>query len=76
MLTQTVAGILHEGMKFWNEERRTKFQGRYNKLLNIIDEMQNSSFPDYNDARLGLSNQELENFLTAYLQEIRQEAQK
>lgn len=73
MLSQAWAGILHEGMKLWTEERRHQFQNKYSKILSEISEAANTIYPDYTDAALGLSNEELHNFVTAYWHEIKKE---
>lgn len=73
MLTETITGILFEGMKLWNEKRRDRFMKKHHKILEKITNAQNETYPDYNDARLNLAEEELENFLTAYYHEIKKE---
>lgn len=73
MLSPTITGILFEGMKLWNEERRGRFMKKHKKVLDKIAEEENKEYPEYTDAALGLANEELENFLTAYWHEVKKE---
>ena len=68
-----VGQILLEGMKLWSDERKHRFQKRYLKTLEKIDNEENLLNPDYNDARLMLAKQELDRFYKAYYEEIKSE---
>ena len=69
--TITIIGqIILEGMKAWNESRRTRFKKEHLKLLQAVSDAENQHFPDHTDDEEGLAKEELKNFLKAYLAEV------
>lgn len=60
------AGILLEGMKTWNYERKARFEKKYYNVLKRVADAENAIFPIYTDAELALAKEEEERFLEAY----------
>jgi hypothetical protein len=61
-----IAGIVLEGMKTWNQERRLAFEKKHYKILKRVVDAENARYPIFNDAELALAKQEEELFLEAY----------
>ena len=69
-LLPILGGIVQEGMKAWNEERRTRFMDRHHDILERLNNAENAQGEDYSDAELNLAQEELATFLTAYHSEL------
>lgn len=61
-----IGGIILEGMKGWNESRRARFSAKYENVLDRLNAAENAQRPEYTDAELMLSQEDLEKFLEAY----------
>ena len=65
-MSKLIAGIILEGMKTWNSERRLAFEKKHYKVLMRVKDAENDRFPTYTDAELALAKEEEEAFLEAY----------
>lgn len=65
-MSKLIAGIILEGMKTWNTERRLAFEKKHYKVLMRVKDAENDMFPTYTDAELNLAKEEEEAFLEAY----------
>ena len=68
---ELISGIVLEGMKIWSTERRFAFEKKHSKVLKRVRDASNGYFPNYNDAELGLAEEEEEDFYRAYYQELK-----
>lgn len=69
-LLPLIGNIIHEGMKLWNEERRTRFMDEHFEILAKLKNAENAQGSDYCDAEIDLLKEELETFLCAYHSEL------
>lgn len=65
--------IVVEGMKGWNEKRRTRFKDQYHDILTRLDRYRNRTPDNWIDSDIELAEQELETFLKAYASEVKSE---
>lgn len=65
-MSKLIAGIILEGMKTWNSERRLAFEKKHYRILKRVVDAENARFPIYTDAELALAKEEEEAFLVAY----------
>jgi len=65
-MSKIIAGIILEGMKTWNNERRIAFEKKHYAVLMRVKDAENNMFPIYNDAELALAKEEEEAFLVSY----------
>jgi hypothetical protein len=70
-MVKLFGGIILEGLKTFNEERRTRFEKKHYKILQRIQKEERGEYPDYSDANLGLANEEFELFVQAYSEELK-----
>ena len=70
-MSTIIAGILLEGMKTWNSERRLSFEKKYYHIIKRIIDAENSRFPTYTDAELLMVKEEESIFLEAYHMEAK-----
>ncbi|MGB0452567.1 MAG: hypothetical protein ACPGJV_02550 [Bacteriovoracaceae bacterium] len=66
-----IGEIILEGLKAWNEERRTRFKDKHQAILKRIDNAVNATGEDYYDSEVDLSEEELETFMKSYLSEVK-----
>lgn len=69
-LIPIIAGLLLEGMKAWNEERRTKFMREHHALLTRIESLKRRTGKDWRDSELAVAQKDLKIFVTAYAKEV------
>lgn len=65
--------IVLEGMKGWNEDRRTRFVDQYHDILSALDNAKNKPPGNYMDSEIDWFEQKLETFLKAYARELESE---
>ena len=65
-----IAQIVLEGMKAWNEHKRTEFKRKYHKILTKLEKAQNATGDDYTDSEIDKLEIELTIFLKAFADEI------
>lgn len=69
-LMPLIAGLLLEGIKAWNEDRRTRFMDEYKDLLSKIESMSRRQPKDWIDSDLAVAQKDLKIFLQAYAKEV------
>lgn len=69
-----IGSIVLEGVKAWNEERRTRFMDEYHELLTKISKAE-SDYENWDDYEISTLYEKLEIFLKAYRKEIQNGAQ-
>lgn len=70
-LSPIIAAILLEGMKAWNEERRTRFADRFYSILKQLKDAENATGTNRVDYDIEVAEQEKEIFLQAYYEEVK-----
>lgn len=66
--------IVLEGMKAWNESRRTRFADQYHDILTALDKARNRPADNWMDSEIDWYEEKLETFLKAYAQELKNES--
>lgn len=73
----TVVGeIAVEGMKAWNESRRVRFKNKYHSILTKLERSKNKPASSWVDSDIDVFTKELEIFLLAYVDEIKNDENK
>ena len=69
-LLPVIAALLLEGMKAWNEERRTRFMAEHHELMTKIEVLKSRTGKDWIDSDLAVAKRDLELFIKAYAKEV------
>lgn len=69
-LLPLIAGLLLEGMKAWNEERRARFMDEHHELISEIEKLKSRTGRDWIDSDLAVAKRNLQLFIRAYAKEI------
>ncbi len=70
-MTEIILNLILAGATIFTDERRRKFESNLYELLNEVQEAKTKRFPDYSDAAIKKAEANLDNYLTAYAQELR-----
>lgn len=69
-MTETIMSILILGGKIFSEERRRYFSNWQLEVETAVKNAENATYPNYNDSRLALAEQNRDLFLEAYKSEF------
>lgn len=69
-LIPLIAGLLLEGMKAWNEDRRTRFMDEHHELITKIEILKSRKGRKWIDSDLAVAVRDLTLFVKAYAKEI------
>lgn len=69
-LLPVILAIVSDGLKLFSEERRTRFEDQYHDILKRKSSAENQTYPEYNNYDIDHADEELENFLKAYHNEL------
>lgn len=67
---EMIGGIILEGLKTFNEERRTRFMDKYHDIITRLKDAENDTTSEYTDAAIDIPEEEKLNFLMAYKSEL------
>lgn len=75
-MTKTILEILLKGMGIFSEERKRHFSKELTEKYEEVKLQENARFPDYNDDKIALAQEDLDTFLLAYGEEFSKEVDK
>lgn len=72
-LLPIIGEIVLEGMKGWNEKRRTRFKDKYHRILTNLEKAKSQTPDRWIDSEIDILVVKLEIFLKAYKTELENE---